>query len=185
MPGKHWSRQERRILREQISAGVAPHDILNENRSCAGICYMLRVLRIHWSNRWTRAQTGSLIAQIKQGNKLPELRIANKSPAAINAKRGHLRMAGKLRHQPGRVKQKYSKAEVEILEHYGWQLGWSARQIHTAGVLPNAVITPLVRKWDGSDTVTRSRYNAPSRPDDSPTRNATLQPLAVCDLLPR
>jgi hypothetical protein len=146
MPGKHWSRQERRILRQQISAGVAPHDILNENRSCAGICYMLRVLRIHWSNRWTRAQTGSLIAQIKQGNKLPELRIANKSPAAINAKRGHLRMAGRLGHQPGRAKQKYSKAEVEILEHCGWQLGWSARQIHTAGVLPNRSYNSISKK---------------------------------------
>ena len=90
MAGKHWTRQERRSLRQQIDAGVPPHDILIENRSWASICYMLRVFRISWSNRWTRSQTRSLIAQIRQGNKLPELRIVNKSPAAVNAKRGHL-----------------------------------------------------------------------------------------------
>lgn len=137
MPGKRWTRRERRSLRQQIAAGVPPHHILIENRSWAGIRYMLRVLRIPWSNRWTRSQTRSLIAQIRQGNKLPELRIVNKSQAAINAKRGHLRVAGKLGNRPARTKLKYSKAEVEVLEHYAWRLGWSARQIHSAGVLPN------------------------------------------------
>ena len=146
MPGKRWTRQEKRSLRRQIAAGVAPHNICIEKRSRTGICYMLRVLRIRWSNRWTQSQTRSLIAQVKQGNKLPELRIANKSSAAINAKRGHLRMAGKLRHQPGRVKQKYSKTEVEILEHYAWQLGRSARQIYEARVLPNRSYNSISKK---------------------------------------
>ena len=71
MPGKRWAKQERRSLRQQIAAGLPPHDIRIENRSWAGICYMLRALRIRWSNRWTRSQTRSLIAQIRQGNKLP------------------------------------------------------------------------------------------------------------------
>jgi hypothetical protein len=147
MPGKHWSGQEKRSLRQQIAAGVPPHDILIENRSRAGICYMLRVLLIRWSNRWTRSQTRSLIAQIRQGKKLPELQIVNKSPAAINAKRGHLGLAGKFGgKQPARIKQKYSKAEVEILEHHAWQLGWSARQVHAAGVLPNRSYNSISKK---------------------------------------
>jgi hypothetical protein len=146
MPGKRWSRQERRSLRQQILAGLPPHDILIENRSLAGIGYMLRVLRIRWSNRWTTSQTRSLIAQIRQGNKLPGLRIVNKSPAAINAKRGHLRVAGKLGKQPASPKQEYSKAEVEILEHYAWQLGWSARQVHAAGVLPSRSYNSISKK---------------------------------------
>ena len=146
MPGKRWTKQEKGSLRKQIAAGVPPHDILIENRGWAGICYMLRVLRIRWSNRWTRSQTRSLIAQIRQGNKLPELQIVNKSPAAINAKRGHLRMAGKLGNQPVRIEQKYSKAELQILEHYAWQLGWSALQIHAAGVLPSRTYNSISKK---------------------------------------
>jgi hypothetical protein len=146
MPAKHWTRDERRSLRQQIAAGVAPCDIVIENRSWAGICYMLRVVRVRWSNRWTRGQTKSLIAQIRQGNKLPELRIVNKSPAAISAKRGHLRMAGKLGNQPARTKQKYSQAELDLLEHYAWQLGWSARQVHAAGVFPNRSYHSISKK---------------------------------------
>jgi hypothetical protein len=146
MPGKRWTRQERRSLRQQITAGLPPDDILIENRTRASICYMLRVLRIRWSNRWTRSQTRSLIAQIRQGNKLPELRIVNKSSAAINAKRGHLRVAGKLGNQPARIKQKYSTAEVETLEHYAWRLGWSARQIHAAGVLLSRSYNSISKK---------------------------------------
>ena len=53
MPGKRWTKQEKGSLRKQIAAGVPPHNILIENRGWAGICYMLRVLRIRWSNRWT------------------------------------------------------------------------------------------------------------------------------------
>jgi hypothetical protein len=146
MPGKRWTRQERRSLRQQIAAGVAPHDIVFENRSWACICYMLRGLHIHWSNRWTRSQTRNLIAQTKQGKKLPELRIPNKSAAAINAKRRYLRLAGKLGNQPGTIKEKYSEAELAILEHYAWQLGWSARQIHVAGVLPNRRYNSISKK---------------------------------------
>jgi transcriptional regulator with XRE-family HTH domain len=146
MPGKHWTRDERRSLRQQIAAGVAPRDIVIENRSWPSICYMLRVLRIRWSNRWTQGQTRSLIAQIRQGNKLPDLRIVNKTPAAINAKRGHLRIAGKLKNQPARTKQKYSQAELDLLEHYAWQLGWSASQVHTAGVLPNRSYHSISKK---------------------------------------
>ncbi len=146
MPGKRWTRGERRSLRQQIAAGVAPRDIVIENRSWAGIFYMLRALRIRWSNRWTRGQTRSLIAQIRQGNKLPELWIPNKSPAAINAKRGHLRVAGKLGNQPARAKQKYSQAELDLLEHYAWQLGWSARQVHAAGALPNRSYHSISKK---------------------------------------
>lgn len=137
MPGKHWTRHEKRSLRQQIAVGVVPHDIVIENRSWAGIRYMLYALRIQWSNRWTRSQTRSLIAQIKQGKKLPELQIPNKSTAAMNAKRRYLRIAGKLGDQPGEIKQKYTQAELEVLEHYAWQLGWSAGHIHAAGVLPN------------------------------------------------
>ena len=146
MPGTQWTRDERRSLRQQIAAGAAPRDIVIENRSWAGICYMLRVLRIRWSNRWTREQTRSLIAQIRQGNKLPELRIVNKSPAAISAKRGHLRMAGKLANLPARSKQKFSQAELDLLEHYAWQLGWSARQVHAARVLPNRSYHSISKK---------------------------------------
>jgi DNA-binding CsgD family transcriptional regulator len=146
MPGKRWTTQEKLSLRQQIAVGVPLCAIRIESRTWAAIRYMLRVLRICWSNRWTRSQVRHLIAQIKEGNKLSELRIANKSRAAINAKRGRLRMAGKLGNQRGQIKQKYSKNEMEILEHYAWQRGWSARQIHAAGVLPNRSYNSISKK---------------------------------------
>src|SRR5260370_435699 len=121
MPGKHWTRDERRFLRQQIAADVAPHDIVVENRSWAGICYMLRALHVPWSRRWTLSQTRSLITQIKQGKKLAELRISNKSIAAMNAKRRRLRIAGKLGKQTVKTKQKYSQAELVLLERYAWR----------------------------------------------------------------
>ena len=146
MPGNHWTRHEKRSLRQQIAAGVAPHDIVIENRSWAGIRYMLYALGIHWSNRWTRSQTRNLIAQIKRGKRLPELQIPNKSTAAINAKRCYLRIAGKLGDQSGKTQRKYNQAELEVLEHYAWQLGWSAGHIHRAGVLPNRSYHSISKK---------------------------------------
>jgi len=146
MPGKHWTRDERRSLRQQIAAGVAPHDIVVENRSWAGIRYMLRALHVPWSRRWTPSQTRSLIAQVKQGKKLAELRISNKSTSAINAQRRRLRIAGKLGKQTVKTKQEYSQAELDLLEHYAWQVGWSARQVHAAGVLPNRSYHSISKK---------------------------------------
>jgi hypothetical protein len=112
MPRKHWTRHEKRSLRKQIAAGISPHEIIIENRTWAAIRYILRALNIRWSNRWTRSQTKSLIVQAKQAKKLPDLRIDNKSLAAINAKRRYLRIAGKLRNDPGCPKRKYSGADL-------------------------------------------------------------------------
>jgi len=146
MPRKHWTRHEKRSLRKQIAAGISPHEIVIENRTWAAIRYILRALNIRWSNRWTRSQTKSLIVQAKQAKKLPDLRIDNKSLAAINAKRRYLRIAGKLGNDPGCPKRKYSEAELATLDHYGWHLGWSARQIHTAVVLPNRSYHSISKK---------------------------------------
>ena len=55
-------------------------------------------------------------------------------------------MAGKLGNQPARIKQKYAKSEVGILELYAWQLGWSARQVHAAGVLPSRSYNSISKK---------------------------------------
>jgi hypothetical protein len=59
MPGKRWTKAEKTSVRQQIANGTAVYRIVVENRTWASIAYLLRVLRIHWSNRWTRAQTKS------------------------------------------------------------------------------------------------------------------------------
>jgi hypothetical protein len=146
MPGKRWTKIEKRSVREQIAARIPARNIVVENRSWSGIRYILRVLRIHWSNRWTRAQTRSLIAQIKQDKKLPDIRVENKSAAAINAKRRNLRLAGRLGNRTAPAKRKYTGAEVSTLERYGWKLGWSALKIYTAGVLANRSYHSISKK---------------------------------------
>ena len=146
MPGKRWTKIEKRSVREQIAARIPARNIVVENRSWSGIRYILLVLRIHWSNRWTRAQTRSLIAQIKQYKKLPDIRVENKSAAAINAKRRNLRLAGRLGNRTAPAKRKYTGAEVSTLERYGWKLGWSALKIYTAGVLSNRSYHSISKK---------------------------------------
>src|SRR5437879_5058805 len=157
MPGKHWTKREVKAVRQQLANGVPAHEILLEQRSWAGMRYLLRTRHMHWSNRWTPSQTRSLVAQIKQGKKLPNLHIATKSSAAINAKRSNLRRAGKLGKQPGATKRQYAQyaaTELRILEHYGWDLGWSARKIHAFGVLPGRTYHSISKKmgrlsyWD-------------------------------------
>jgi DNA-binding CsgD family transcriptional regulator len=125
---------------------VPPHDIAIENRTWTGIRYILRVLHLHWSNRWTPSQTRALIAQVKQEKTLPKLQIPGKSAAAINAKRGHLRNAGSLGDQRGASKQKYSETELRILDQYAWRLGWSAREVHASGVLPGRSYNSISKK---------------------------------------
>jgi len=146
MPGKHWTKREKRFVRQQVVAGVRPRDIVVDHRSGGGIRYLLRKLQIHWSNRWTSSQTRSLIAQVKQRRQLPEIHIEHKSKAAINAKRRYLRLAGKLRDTTGATKRQYTDAELAILEHYGWELGWSACQIRAGGVLPNRSYQSISKK---------------------------------------
>lgn len=138
MPGKRWTRAEKQLLKEQIAGGIPAHNIAIENRTWNGIAYILRALRIFWSNRWTKAQIRSLVRQIiKERKRLPDIYIEGKSPAAVNNQRRRLRLRGKLDIGQSLRKRKYSDEELAILEHYGCKLGWSARQIYEAGMLPN------------------------------------------------
>src|SRR6266481_9568064 len=78
MPGKRWTKAEKKSVRQQLANGTAVCRIVVENRTWVGIAYLLRVLRIHWSNRWTRAQARSLIRQVvKEHQKLPEIWVEN------------------------------------------------------------------------------------------------------------
>jgi predicted transcriptional regulator/ribosomal protein L31E len=138
MPGKRWTKAEKTSVRQQIANGTAVYRIVVENRTWASIAYLLRVLRIHWSNRWTRAQARSLIRQVvKEHQKLPEIQIENKSIAAINSKRRRLRVAGKLGVSQPVLKRRYSAAELAKLEHWGGNMRWTARQICQRGELPD------------------------------------------------
>ncbi len=138
MPGKRWTRTEKQLLKKQIAGGIPAHNIVIENRTWNGIAYILRALRIFWNNRWTKAQIRSLVRQIiKERKRLPDIYIEGKSPAAVNNQRRRLRLRGKLDIGQALRKRKYSDEELAILEHYGCKLGWTARQICEAGMLPN------------------------------------------------
>jgi hypothetical protein len=138
MPGKRWTKAEKKSVRQQLANGTAVCRIVVENRTWVGIAYLLRVLRIHWSNRWTRAQARSLIRQVvKEHQKLPEIWVENKSIAAINNKRRRLRLAGKLGTTQPVLKRRYSAEELAKLQHWSGDMGCTARQIRQGGELPD------------------------------------------------
>ena len=51
--------------------------------------------------RWAQREKQSLIRQVKQGKRLPQIRISGRSPAGANQQRQRLRSAGLLgeRHE--------------------------------------------------------------------------------------
>ena len=63
MPGKRWTRTEKQLLKKQIADGIPAHNIVIENRTWNGIAYILRALRIFWSNRWTKAQISNSLCR--------------------------------------------------------------------------------------------------------------------------
>ena len=65
MPGKRWSRQEKKLLRRQINAGIPLADVVVPQRTTDGIVYQLRQLKLYPTSRWTRVE----VSRLRKGSK--------------------------------------------------------------------------------------------------------------------
>ena len=85
--------------------------------------------------RWTQPERESLIRQVKQGKRLPQIRIRARSQAAVNQHRQRLREAGLLGQDSKRSLRLWTMREIHSLRDYtnGYRL--SATQIVRAGLL--------------------------------------------------
>ncbi len=85
--------------------------------------------------RWTQPERTSLIRQVKQGKRLPQIRIRARSQAAVNQHRQRLREAGLLGQDSKRSLRLWTMREIRSLRDYtnGYRL--SATQIVRAGLL--------------------------------------------------
>ena len=68
--------------------------------------------------RWTRPENQSLIRQVKQGNRLPQIRIRARSQAAVNQQRQRLREAGLLGQDSKRSLRLWTIREIRSLRDY-------------------------------------------------------------------
>ena len=85
--------------------------------------------------RWTQPERESLIRQVKQGKRLPQIRIRARSQAAVNQHRQRLRETGLLGQDSKRSLRLWTMREIRSLRNYtnGYRL--SATQIVRAGLL--------------------------------------------------
>ena len=85
--------------------------------------------------RWTLREKESLLHQVQQGKRLPEIRIGARSPAAVNLQRQRLRQAGLLGENPKRTLRMWTMREIRDLSWYVNSFRSSAAQIARAGLL--------------------------------------------------
>ena len=85
--------------------------------------------------RWVQREKESLIRQVKQGKRLPQIRISGRSPAAVNQQRQGLRNAGPLGEVPKRRLRLWTTKEIRSLRGYVNRFRLSAAQIARAGLL--------------------------------------------------
>ena len=85
--------------------------------------------------RWVPREKESLIRQVKQGKRLPQIRISGRSPAGVNQQRQRLRNAGLLGEVPKRRLRMWTTKEIRSLREHVSRSRLSARQIARAGLL--------------------------------------------------
>ena len=85
--------------------------------------------------RWVPREKESLIRQVKQRKRLPQIRISGRSAAAVNQQRQRLRNDGPLGEVPKRRLRMWTIKEIRSLRGYVSRSRLSARQIARAGLL--------------------------------------------------
>ena len=66
-------------------------------------------------NKWKPEEQESLVRQVNQGRRLPDVRIRTRSPAAVNQQRQRLRHVGLLPHSPKRNQRMWTTKEIRVL----------------------------------------------------------------------
>jgi hypothetical protein len=132
MPGKHWSVQEKQLMRQQINLGVPVRDLVIPQRTPAGIVYQLHRLKQYPTSRWTGAEVRVLRKEVKSGKPPWEISIRGRSAVAVRSKM--IRM--NLWKPKSYVQRPWMRTELNQLRHLVIDCGYTARQAVDNGYLP-------------------------------------------------
>lgn len=142
MPGKHWSAQERQLLRRQIKAGVPRADIRVPKRTTSSIAYELRQLKLYPTSRWKKAEVRLLRKQANAGKPPWKIAILGRSPLAIRNKMLRLQLWAPKCRNP----KPWMRTELNRLKHLVIDCGYTARQAITNGYFPGRSIDSVAQQ---------------------------------------
>ena len=132
MPGKRWSRQEKKLLRRQINAGIPVADVVVPQRTTDGIVYQLRQLKLYPTSRWTRVEVSRLRKGSKAGKPPWKIRILGRSSFAVRNKMLRLKLWKPKPHP----QKPWMRTELDRLKHLVVDCGYTARQAVANGYFP-------------------------------------------------
>ena len=146
MPGKRWSAQEKKTLRRQIKAGMPLSELCVSQRTCAGIAYQLRRLRIYPTSRWTNTEIRLLRKQANAGDPPWRVRVVGRSLNGVRNKMLRMQL-----WEPKCHKQKpWTVPELNLLQHLVMDCGYTARQAAANGYFAGRSIDSIgqqMRRW--------------------------------------
>ena len=142
MPGKRWSVQEKQLLRRQIKAGTPLSKLCVSQRTCAGIAYQLRQLRIYPTSQWTDAEVRLLRKQAKAGTPPSKITIVGRSPHGVRNKMLRLQLWKPKPH----VQKPWTLPELNFLKHLVIDCGYTARQAVANGYFTGRSIDSIAQQ---------------------------------------
>jgi len=142
MPGKRWSSDERKVLRNQLRAGTPLAKTVIAHRTTLGIVYQLRRLKLYPSCQWKSVEVRLLRKMAKSGKPPWMISVAGRSSLAVRNKM--LRM--KLWRPKPRATQLWLREELKLLEHLVVDCGYTARQAVGNGYFPGRTIDSVAQQ---------------------------------------
>src|SRR5438105_6731481 len=113
MPGKRWSREEKKHLRRQILTGVPLPSVVVPGRSTIGIRYQLRRLHLSPNSRWTTAEVRQLRTAAKTGKAPWTITIPGRSSFGVRNKMLRLKLWTPTPHP----QRPWMRNELDRLKH--------------------------------------------------------------------
>ena len=132
MPGKHWSRQEKKLLRRQMRAGSPLASVFVTHRTTDGIAYKLRELKLYPTSRWTRDEVSRLRRESKAGEPPWNIVILGRSSFGVRSKMLRLKLWKPKSHP----QKPWMRSELDRVKHLVVDCGYTARQTVANGYFP-------------------------------------------------
>jgi hypothetical protein len=142
MPGKRWSRGEKKLLRRQIDAGVPLASVVVPYRTTNGIIYQLRELNLYPTSRWTAAEVSRLRKGAKNGKPPWKISIPGRSSFGVRNKMLRLKL-WKPKPHPQRP---WVRTELDRLKHLVVDCGYTARQAVANGYFPSRSVNSVAQQ---------------------------------------
>jgi hypothetical protein len=132
MPGKLWSRQEKKLLRRQMKARIPLANVVVAHRTTDGIAYELRKLKLYPTSRWTRDEMSRLRRESKAGKPPWNIVILGRSSFGVRNKMLRLKLWKPKPHP----QKPWMRSELNRVKHLVLDCGYTARQTVANGYFP-------------------------------------------------